>query len=252
MMTHKREIIPFLQQSQGAYSTLQIDDKQYHCCFGCKKHLMARDNMRIHMEGSPQCKRKHADFLTDLGLETHVSDREAALRKTIREQALEIERLKESVQEAHAGTTAAVRIESLEKELYRAERHIQLIERYFRYFPLMVKPEIVKFWEKWVAEYKAIDRLIVPSQLKIALRSRFCDQLTHCPELQTLMLPSYYYSINDSNLYNNTYQTFNNVFFDRMSYRVPEDPVGEYGRLPVTTPTLSKAELDMVLTDTME
>lgn len=245
LMTHKQDLIPFIEKNpELPYSIVKANDKEYFCCFGCKKHLLSADQMKIHMEGSPDCKKSHSEFLAKLGIENSHNSKDLTLRRVIHDQKFEIERLKEQLEEAKSDSIYTTRIEALEKSLFKAERQITRLQSHCRQSLAMMKPEVVSYAQRWIQEYKAIDEMLIGGHLKASLRKRYMEILSRSPELQFFLLPSYEsHILNESSVYNGTYQTLHNVWFRNLTYHPQEDPFGEYGALPAL-PKLSNGEVE--------
>jgi len=242
-MTHKQDLLPYIHRTQRPFATVQDtrtdreDRKMFFCCFGCKKHLMDRDDMAKHMKDSADCRMKHYGFLDSIGYQQEQRDRMTELREEnqkLRDRVKELEQDQEPL-------LKSPRQERLEKGLIFAENFIHREQEYLSYLPMIMKPEIVQYCAVWIQGSKRLTDIPLPNPVRQEQRKKYLEILETTPELQIYLMPSYTF-LSNQNYFNGEYQAIRNKYFERLDYRPGNGINGEFGKLR-PLPIMSEKDL---------
>ena len=247
LMTHKADLAPLVKILPDLFATVQKDDEEeLYCCFGCKKSSKDKKRIRDHMKSEDLCRKKHDQFLKDIGVNLEaikVGRFHSDENKETRQLANEIERLKNENRDLRENTIFATRINSLESDLAKAMGHIRRMEEFYRMIPAVMDPKLLTYCNKFVNDYKALQTAIIPGQMKQRYREQYLRILESTPLLQLYMLPDFNFMLNQHHM-NGEYLSMLGGYFNRLDYRPSEAPVGDWDKLsPLPTIDLKQDEL---------
>lgn len=241
LMTHKEELVPFLQTDDLCATVQSNDSEKYYCCFGCKKMMKDKKKMRTHMKSSAECQEKHRQFLKDIGVNVNAS-LETVQRnsdnETIRRLQIEVDGLREVLAEYKEG----YKIKILEEELGKATTQIRRLEEFYSLIPSLMKPELLKYCDSFVTIWKQNQSSMLDGYLKKQRKEELFHLLQTTPLLQMYFVPTYNFLVNH-HVPNGEHQGMLCGYFNNLDFACPTQPISrDIGELPVLPQWNIKAE----------